>query len=446
MAVTEIPLIDISGFETGDEAARRRIAGAVADAVEGIGFLSVTGHGVEPGSMRRIADRFEAFFDLPEAAKRRCTNPARNINRGYVPLGDEFVASAHDAAAPPDYREALAFGRIDLPDDPYYRRPEAGYAYEDNIWPEGVPGLADAVRAYYRALEELNRRLLRIFAAALGIEAQYFLDRFDRHASVLRAINYPDQDRPPAPGQLRCGAHSDFGTHTLLQIDDAPGGLQALARDGSWIDVSPPAGSFVVNIGDLMMVWTNDRWLSNLHRVVNPPCRAQGRHQAPIARLLRPAQLRRPDRVHPDLPGPGRGAAPRPGHRLGAPPRQAQQDRAGQQRLRRGQGRVHRWVQSAILFLPNFRQRARNESGGHGHNAQTAHQNHEGECLAPRSYGIDIAVANGGKCRDRPPQAMKDRAERLGLGFVFEVINSDRGKIENDQRRKGKYQRLFPGV
>ena len=276
MAVTEIPLIDISGFETGGEAARRRIAGAVADAVEEIGFLSVTGHGVETGSMRRIADRFEAFFDLPEAAKRRCTNPARNINRGYVPLGDEFVASAHDAAAPPDYREALAFGRIDLPDDPYYRRPEAGYAYEDNIWPEGVPGLADAVRAYYRALEELNRRLLRIFAAALGIEAQYFLDRFDRHASVLRAINYPDQDRPPVPGQLRCGAHSDFGTHTLLQIDDAPGGLQALARDGSWIDVSPPAGSFVVNIGDLMMVWTNDRWLSNLHRVVNPPAGLRG--------------------------------------------------------------------------------------------------------------------------------------------------------------------------
>ena len=88
---------------------------------------------------------------------------------------------------------------------------------------------------------------------------------------MLRAINYPDQDPPPAPGQLRCGAHSDFGTHTLLQIDDAPGGLQARGRGGEWIDVSPPAGSFVVNIGDLLMVWTNDRWLSNLHRVVNPP-------------------------------------------------------------------------------------------------------------------------------------------------------------------------------
>ncbi len=276
MTVSEIPLIDISGFESGGAAARRRIADEVAGAVEGIGFLSVTGHGVDPSLMARAADRFAAFFDLPEAEKRRAANPARNINRGYVPMGEEFVASSHGDDAPPDYREALAFGRVDLPDDPYYRRPEAAYAYEPNIWPEGVDGLGDTVREYYRALEGLNRRLLRIFAAALGVPAQYLLDRFARHASVLRAINYPEQDPPPAPDQLRCGAHSDFGTHTLLQIDDAPGGLQALARDGGWIDVSPPPGSFVVNIGDLMMVWTNDRWLSNLHRVVNPPARPGG--------------------------------------------------------------------------------------------------------------------------------------------------------------------------
>ena len=153
MTVSEVPLIDISGFESGDAAARRRIAGEVAEAVEGIGFLSVAGHGVDPSLMQRIAAGFAAFFDLPEADKRRSANPARNINRGYVPLGDEFVASSHDAAAPPDYREALAFGRIDLPDDPYFRRPEAAYAYEANIWPAGVDGLGETVREYYRALE-----------------------------------------------------------------------------------------------------------------------------------------------------------------------------------------------------------------------------------------------------------------------------------------------------
>ena len=288
MTAEQVPLIDISGFRAGDAAARRRIAGQVADAVERIGFFSLAGHGVEPALMRRMAGRFAAFFDLPEAAKRRHANPARNINRGYVPLGEEYVAASQGDAAPPDYREALAFGRFDLPDDPYYRRPEAGYAYEPNIWPDDIAGLAGTVREYYAALEGLNRRLLGVFAAALGIDAQYFLDRFDRHASVLRAINYPDQDPPPMPGQLRCGAHSDFGTHTLLQIDDAPGGLQALARDGSWVDVSPPSGSFVVNIGDLMMVWTNDRWLSNLHRVVNPPAGEGGARRQSIAFFVQP--------------------------------------------------------------------------------------------------------------------------------------------------------------
>ena len=271
MTVSEVPLIDISGFEAGGAATRRRIAGEVADAVEGIGFLSITGHGVAPALMDRVGAACAAFFDLPEATKRAFTNAARNVNRGYVPFGEEFVASSHDAAAPPDYREALAFGRFDLADDPYYRRPEAGYAYEANIWPEAMPSLVETVKEYYRALEGLNRRLLGIFATALGVDERFFLDKFDRHASVLRAINYPDQDPPPAAGQLRCGAHSDFGAHTLLAIDDAPGGLQVLDRDGGWIDVRPPPGSFVVNIGDLMMVWTNDRWLSNLHRVVNPP-------------------------------------------------------------------------------------------------------------------------------------------------------------------------------
>ena len=324
MTAEHVPLIDISGFQTGDAATRRRIAGAVADAVEGIGFFSVAGHGVEPALMRRMAGRCAAFFDLPEPAKRRHANPARNINRGYVPLGDEFVAASQGDAAPPDYREALAFGRFDLPDDPYYRRPEAGYAYEPNIWPDGVAGLGETVREYYAALEGLNRRLLGIFAAALGIDARYFLDRFDRHASVLRAINYPDQDEPPAPGQLRCGAHSDFGTHTLLQIDDAPGGL----------DRREPAAGQLHGQYRRFDDGVDQRPLAVQPAPGGQPAgRSARRRQAPVDRLLRPAQLRRPDRLHPDLPGAGRGAAPRPGHRLGVPPRQAQPDRARAQRV-----------------------------------------------------------------------------------------------------------------
>ena len=284
-----VPVIDISGFEGGDAATRRRIAREVADAVEGIGFLTIVGHGVDAGLMTEMSRAFHAFFDLPLETKRKYVNTARNTNRGYIPYGEEFVASSHGNAAPPDWRETFAFGRFDLPDDPYYADPEAAYAYEPNILPDDEPGLTETARTFYAALEGLNRRLLHIFAEALDVEPALFLDKFDRHASVLRAINYPEQDRPPAPGQLRCGAHSDFGTHTLLLIDDAPGGLQVLNRENEWVAVDPPEGSFVVNIGDLMMTWTNDRWLSNLHRVVNPPAdAAAGTRRQSIAFFVQP--------------------------------------------------------------------------------------------------------------------------------------------------------------
>ena len=288
MSVSRVPVIDIGGFDDGG-AARAEIARQVARAVEEIGFLTVVGHGVPRALMAETAAQYRAFFDLPVEVKAKCANAAQNINRGYIAYGTEFVAASHGESTPPDFRETFAIGRFDLGDDPYYAAPEAGYAYEPNLWPDGLGGFADTLKSYYRAMEALNRRTLRIFATALALEEDFFLDKFDRHASVLRGIDYPEQTAPPAPGQLRCGAHSDFGSHTFLLIDDAPGGLQTLDRAGRWIDVTPPPESFVVNIGDLTMHWTNDRWLSNLHRVVNPPPDAKaGTRRQSIAFFVQP--------------------------------------------------------------------------------------------------------------------------------------------------------------
>ena len=94
-------------------------------------------------------------------------------------------------------------------------------------------------------------------------------------------LHYPVPGTAPLPCQHRCGAHTDFGSHTILLADDTPGGLQVRTKDGAWVDVFPAANAFIVNIGDLMMRWTNDRWLSNLHRVVNPPTAAT----RPVRRL-----------------------------------------------------------------------------------------------------------------------------------------------------------------
>ena len=273
-----VPSIDISGFARGDPAERRRIANRIAEAVETIGFFAVSGHGVPDALMRGTRDRLAAFFDLPDAVKAKYVGTANSKNRGYLPFGRDFVAASAGGTAPPDWRETFGFGRFDVPDgDPYYAHPSAAYAYEPNVLPTEVEGLAGTARAYYAALERLNALLLAIFECALDLEEGFLRRRFDRHASILRAINYPEQDAPPAEGQLRCGAHTDFGSHTLLMVDDAPGGLQVRDLSGRWIDVAPPPGTYVVNIGDLLMTWTNDRWLSNFHRVVNPPRDASGR-------------------------------------------------------------------------------------------------------------------------------------------------------------------------
>jgi isopenicillin N synthase-like dioxygenase len=128
----------------------------------------------------------------------------------------------------------------------------------------------------------LAARLLEHMAEALGLPSLHFAPLIDRHVSALRLLDYPELDLPPLPGQLRAGAHTDYGTLTILKSEDVPGGLQVKLRNGGWVDVHPPADGFVCNIGDLMMRWTNDRWLSSLHRVVNPPA-GDGRARLSIA-------------------------------------------------------------------------------------------------------------------------------------------------------------------
>jgi len=102
------------------------------------------------------------------------------------------------------------------------------------------------------------------------MDKHYFDDKVDRHITNFSVLHYPEQAKPPLPGQLRAGAHTDYGSLTILKPDNAPGGLQ-VQKDGNWIDVPTLPGTFVVNLGDLMAEWTNDRWVSTLHRVVNPP-------------------------------------------------------------------------------------------------------------------------------------------------------------------------------
>jgi len=120
-------------------------------------------------------------------------------------------------------------------------------------------------------MSEVARQLMRIFAVGLGLDVDYFEDKIDRHISMFRVLNYPDQPDEPLEGQLRAGAHSDYGSLTIVRQEQRPGGLQVMTKRNGWMDIPAIPGALVVNIGDLMAEWTNDRWVSTLHRVVNPP-------------------------------------------------------------------------------------------------------------------------------------------------------------------------------
>ena len=148
------------------------------------------------------------------------------------------------------------------------------FVYESTPWPPALPELKPALEAYYSAMSGLVARIMTLFADALELPSHFFDSRIDRHTSALRVLNYPALHQPPEPGQLRAGAHTDYGTMTVLRADDSPGGLEVLAPSelgDRWTAVSPVPGSLIINLGDAMARWTNDRWRSTLHRVVTPP-------------------------------------------------------------------------------------------------------------------------------------------------------------------------------
>ena len=274
--MVQIPTIDIAPFLDGR--AREAVAGRVARACEAIGFLVVTGHGIAPHVIDRAFERSRAFFDLPRERKDRWhpTGPSRQ--RGYHGFATRGLAYTLGEKAPPDLRETYFLGPTDDHRAHFRSQPDAADAYAPNLYPDEPAGTAEALIAIYRAYEGLAADLLRIFAVALGQPEDFFASAIQRHFSILSSHHYPPLDTPPSPGQLRTGAHTDYGTLTILAMTDADGGLEVRMPDGRWQAVHPPPGALVVNLGDMMARWTNDRWTSTLHRVANP--RALGSAQS----------------------------------------------------------------------------------------------------------------------------------------------------------------------
>ncbi|WP_210254904.1 isopenicillin N synthase family oxygenase [Methylocapsa sp. S129] len=269
--MTSIPVIDLAPYLEGTPEGRKKVAAEVNKACEEIGFFLIKGHGVAQDIVDRTYNTAESFFRLPIDDKLPIKTPSVDIARGYTPFKGETLSAGLGKAAPADLKEIIDMGPVDVPGGEYYERPDAKNFFHPNLWPAKPDNFQPAMETYYRRMNRLANDLMGIFALALDLPDDFFFDKLDKNMSALRIICYPEQKEAPEPGQLRGGAHTDYGTLTILMSDKAAGGLQAQHRDGYWVDVVTEPGTYVINIGDIMQIWTNDRWVSTMHRVVNPP-------------------------------------------------------------------------------------------------------------------------------------------------------------------------------
>ncbi len=252
MPKDRLPILDMS--RDPEDVAR-----ALNVACEQIGFFYLTNHGVPTELLRHVFAQSVRFHAEPLERKNALSINA--FHRGYIGassyrLNEELAPNLSESLVmmhelPPDHPDLLA------------ERPLQG----PNQWPE-LTGFRDTMLAYVSAMEKVGRSLLSRFAIALELEEDYFERSFREPTTFLRLLHYPPQPETSAENQFGSAPHTDYGAITLLAQDDS-GGLHVRHRSGDWIAATPIPGAFVVNIGDVMARWTNDRYVSTEHRVLN---------------------------------------------------------------------------------------------------------------------------------------------------------------------------------
>ncbi|MEM9972191.1 MAG: 2-oxoglutarate and iron-dependent oxygenase domain-containing protein [Pseudomonadota bacterium] len=284
-----IPILDWSRFSNdGDK------DGFVADlghACRDTGFFLVTNHGISDALIRDIFQVADDFFTLPDNEKAKTDIRKSKNNRGWSAQGVENLDDSKPEQV--DRKEAFNIGLEMDADDPRMNDPFRG----PNNWPD-LPGFRDTTLGYFNAIHWFGIQLHRAIALDLDLPETYFTSFLDEPLATLRMLHYPAGQRKD--DAIGAGAHTDYGSITILMGDGEPG-LQLMPRNGGWIDVPHVPGAFIVNIADCLMRWTNDVYVSTPHRVLIPK-----RQRRSIAFFLDP----NPDAVIEALPGTGEAKYP----------------------------------------------------------------------------------------------------------------------------------------
>ncbi|MFM0183631.1 2-oxoglutarate and iron-dependent oxygenase domain-containing protein [Paraburkholderia aspalathi] len=250
-----LPVVDVSGLFSDDPDQRLTTALELDRAARDAGFFYVTGHQVSRAQQAALIEQAKQFFAAPDEWKMRYYIGKSTAHRGYVPEGEEVFAGGKR-----DRKEGFDTGRELPPDDPDVQAgtPMLG----PNMWPD-QPSFREAVGGYYEAVFALGRALFRGFSLALGLPETHFDSYLQKPPSQLRLLHYPFD--PSAEDRPGIGAHTDYECFTIL-LPTAPG-LEVMNGEGEWIDAPPVDNAFVVNIGDMLEVWTGGTYVATSHRV-----------------------------------------------------------------------------------------------------------------------------------------------------------------------------------
>lgn len=270
-----IPIIDLGDALAPGGPRSAQVAAQLREAAMQSGFFYVVRHGIDPALVQRQFDAARELFDLP--AQRRDDLSIRNspIMRGFERIGEQTL----DAAMKPDLKESFYCG-MDWPaDHPYVL---AGYqTYGPSQWPAELPHVRPACESYIDAMNVLSLRIMQLMALSLDLPEHYFDQACHEPMVTLRMVRYPAHPADADDRTFGAGAHTDWGAITVLAQDDH-GGLEVQMPDGSWVDAPPVAGSFVVNLGDMIPRWTNGLYHSNPHRVRNRYSGGKPRYSIPF--------------------------------------------------------------------------------------------------------------------------------------------------------------------
>ena len=271
-----VPSVDLSDFLSEDPKRKQKFINEIGKAFEEIGFVALSGHFLSEELVDTLYDEIKKFFDLPENVKDRYQIEGIGGQRGYTSFGKEHAKGRKEG----DLKEFWHFGQYVEDND------ELEKEYPANVIVKELPEFNRVGKETYKMLEKTAKYVLRALALHLNLDEFYFDNYIKNGNSILRPIHYPPITSEPK-NAVRAAAHGDINLITLLMGAHGKG-LQVQNHDGEWVDAIARPDQLMINVGDMLSRLTNNKLLSTIHQVVNPPKELWGTSRYSVPFFMHP--------------------------------------------------------------------------------------------------------------------------------------------------------------